>query len=250
MQGIGEGAATPPACAHPALGQSRRELPHDASGPYATFRNPFVYFHGLTDSPSCATDDVGLSALDGDLSNAKRTPSVSYIVPDRCHDGSPGPCPAAGRAALPAADSLLAQIVPKILASHGLQARRAARDHQPTRRRRAAHSPTRARAAASRTFPTCPQRPGSRRACRREGGGQVGALLLSPFVKAPRPARNRLTTSRCCARSRTCSASSTSAMPPRRRSKRSRRRCSPPSRRTRRPPPGRPPPAAAGAARR
>ena len=43
---------------------------------------------------------------DADLASAKRTPSLSYIVPDRCHDGSPGPCPGGGAGGLPAADGL------------------------------------------------------------------------------------------------------------------------------------------------
>jgi phosphatidylinositol-3-phosphatase len=93
VQGIGEGGSSPPACAHPALGQADPTSAPGASGAYATFRNPSVYFNGLIESPACATDDVGLAGLTADLANAKRTPSLSYIVPDRCHDGSPGPCP-------------------------------------------------------------------------------------------------------------------------------------------------------------
>jgi phosphatidylinositol-3-phosphatase len=184
VQGIDEAGVTAPACAHPALGRP------DASGegaaatlPYATYRNPFVYFHALSDSPSCALDDVGLATLGGDLSSAKRTPSFSYIVPDRCHDASPGPCPGGGAGGLPAADGLLEQIVPKILASQaykhgGLLV--ITSDEAPSSGEYADSSSC----CGQPRFPNIPApAAGSAAALPAEGGGQVGALLLSPFVK-------------------------------------------------------------------
>ena len=39
---------------------ARHPLPGDA---YVTWRNPFVYFHSLIESPECAEDDVGLDQL-------------------------------------------------------------------------------------------------------------------------------------------------------------------------------------------
>ncbi|HEX3434346.1 MAG TPA: alkaline phosphatase family protein [Solirubrobacteraceae bacterium] len=181
VQGIGEGAMTPPACAHPVLGQGEASSAQP-NGAYATFRNPFVYFQGLTESPSCASDDVGLSALDADLSKAKRTPSVSYIVPDRCHDGSPGPCPGGGPGGLPPADALLAQIVPKILASpaykHGLLV--ITSDEAPSSGAFADSSSC----CGQPHFPNLPAPTGLAASLPPEGGGQVGALMLSPFAKA------------------------------------------------------------------
>jgi phosphatidylinositol-3-phosphatase len=183
VQGIDEAGVTAPACAHPAIGQP------DPSGEgaaatqaYATFRNPFVYFHGLSDSPSCALDDVGLAGLDGDLSSAKRTPSFSYIVPDRCHDASPGPCPGGGAGGLPAANTLLEQIVPKILASQaykhgGLLV--ITTDEAPSSGEYADSSSC----CGQPRFPNLPGPAGPAAALPPEGGGQVGALLLSPFVK-------------------------------------------------------------------
>jgi phosphatidylinositol-3-phosphatase len=183
VQGIDEAGSTTPACAHPAIGQP------DASGegatatlPYATFRNPFVYFHGLSDPPSCALDDVGLASLDGDLSNAKRTPSFSYIVPDRCHDASPGPCPGGGAGGLPAANALLEQIVPRILASQaykhgGLLV--ITTDEAPSSGEYADSSSC----CGQPHFANLPAPAGSTAPLPPEGGGQVGALLLSPFVK-------------------------------------------------------------------
>ena len=182
LQGIGE-AGGPPACAHPALGQPD---PTAAAPPpaqaYATLRNPFAYFHSLIDSPTCAQDDVSLAALDADLASAKRTPSLSYIVPDRCHDGSPGPCPGGGAGGLPAADGLLQQLVPKILASPaykhgGLLV--ITTDEAPSSGELADSSSC----CAQPSFPNLPAAAAGTPALGPEGGGQVGALLLSPFVK-------------------------------------------------------------------
>lgn len=182
VQGIDEGAGTPAACAHPALGQPDPSSAQPPSSAYATFRNPFVYFHGLIDAPTCLANDVGLSALKADLSAAKRTPSLSYIVPDRCHDASPGPCPGGGPGGLPAADALLAQIVPSILASpaykHG-GLLLITTDQAPTTGEFADSSSC----CGQPRFANLPAPTGLAASLPPEGGGQVGALLLSPFVK-------------------------------------------------------------------
>jgi hypothetical protein len=180
VQGIGE-AGGPAPCAHPAPGQPDPTAPAPAQA-YATFRNPFAYFHSLIDSPSCAQDDVGLAALDADLASAKRTPGLSYIVPDRCHDGSPGPCPGGGAGGLSAADGLLRQLVPKILASpaykHGGLLVITV-DEAPSSGEFADSSSC----CGQPSFPNMPAPSGPAAALGPEGGGQVGALLLSPFVK-------------------------------------------------------------------
>jgi phosphatidylinositol-3-phosphatase len=192
VQGIGEGAG-PPACSHPAPGAgdptattpaAAGSAPAEpAPSAYATFRNPFVYFHSLADAPSCAQDDAGIAALDEDLKSAKRTPAFSYIVPDRCHDGSPGPCPGGGPGGLPAADGLLQQVVPKILASPaykqgGLLVITV--DEAPSGGEFADSSSCCGQPAQ---FPNMPAPTSASTALGPAGGGQVGALLLSPYVK-------------------------------------------------------------------
>jgi hypothetical protein len=182
VQGTGEAGAAATACAHPALGQPDPTSAPASTSPYATFRNPFVYFEGLSASPSCAADDAGFGALSADLASAKRTPSLSYIVPDRCHDASPGPCPGGGPGGLPAADEMLREVVPKILASPaykqgGLLVITV--DNAPSTGEFADSSSCCAQPA----FPNMPAPSGSAAALGPEGGGQVGALLLSPFVK-------------------------------------------------------------------
>ena len=65
VEGMAAGAAAgqPTACRHPLLGTpdpGQVPLPGDA---YETWRNPFVYFHSIVDSPACEEDDVDLERL-------------------------------------------------------------------------------------------------------------------------------------------------------------------------------------------
>jgi len=114
VQGIDEAGAQAGACAHPTLGQADPTAVQSSStGAYATFRNPFVYFDSVLDSPACAADDVGIESLKGDLADAKRTPSLSYIVPDRCHDGNPTPCTPGAPAGLAPSETFLKEVVPR-----------------------------------------------------------------------------------------------------------------------------------------
>jgi hypothetical protein len=178
-----EGAASPVdgACGHPVLGAAdptSAAVP-PVGAPYATWRNPFVYFHSLIDSSACATDDVGLNKLASDLSNTKNTPSLSYITPSLCHDASPTPCASGAPAGLPAADPFLKKVVPEILASkaykeNGLLAITV--DEAPS-------SGEFADSSSCCGQPQFPNLPPSTSALGPEGGGQVGALLLSPFIK-------------------------------------------------------------------
>jgi hypothetical protein len=141
-----------------------------------------VYFHSVIDSPACAVDDVGLQKLSADLSQPKHTPSFSYVVPDRCHDGSRTPCAPGASAGLPAADGFLKQEVPKILHSKaykegGLLAITV--DEAPSSGEFADSSSC----CGQPTFPNLPAPAGASTGLAANGGGQVGALLLSPFVK-------------------------------------------------------------------
>ena len=118
VEDIGNGPPDQPkTCRHPAVGSAdpfQAPVPGDA---YVTWRNPFVYFHSLIDGTSCTDNDVGLDQLTTDLKDAKNTPSLAYIVPDRCHDGSDQPCAPGQPAGLPTADAFLKTVVPEIQAS-------------------------------------------------------------------------------------------------------------------------------------
>jgi hypothetical protein len=190
MEGMDEGAGAggagvPPAadgsCGHPALGAAdpTSALTPPAGQPYATWRNPFVYFHSVIDSSECASDDVGLSSLKADLASAKRTPSFSYIVPGRCDDGNAIPCAPGQAAGMAAADGFLQKVIPEILGSkaykeNGLLVITV--DEAPS-------SGEYADSSSCCGQPTFPNLPAPTGAIGKPGGGQVGALLLSPFIK-------------------------------------------------------------------
>jgi len=185
VEGINEGAGTPGACAHPASGapdSSAAALAAGASAPaYQTWRNPFVYFASIAGSSACASEDVGMSALKGDLASAERTASFSYISPGPCADGNPTPC-APGRASgMTAADAFLQKVVPQVLSSkaykkNGLLAITV--DDAPSTGEYADSSSC----CGQPHFPNVPAPIGAA-ALSGGGGGQVGLLMLSPFIK-------------------------------------------------------------------
>jgi phosphatidylinositol-3-phosphatase len=151
---------------------------------YATFRNPFVYFHSIIDSPRCAQNEVGLTHLAPDLSNPAHTPSLSYIIPSLCDDGDPTACAPGRPSGLAPADGFLRKIVPQILASKAYKQGGLlviSVDQAPSTGADADSSscctqPLFPNLPAPAPLPGGGEPPAS-------GGGQVGALLLSPYVK-------------------------------------------------------------------
>jgi phosphatidylinositol-3-phosphatase len=182
VEGIDEPGASAGACAHPALGQADPTAQGGSAQRYATARDPFVYFHSLIDAADCAGAVVGLRSLVHDLGALARTPALSYIVPDRCHDASPAPCAPGAGAGPAAADTWLKRVVPEVLSSpayrkNGLLLITA--DGAPSTGEAADTSSC----CGQPRFPNIPAPSGRSALLAPEGGGQVGALLLSPFVK-------------------------------------------------------------------
>jgi hypothetical protein len=179
VQGSDEAGAQAGACAHPVLGAADPTAEQtSSSGVYATFRNPFMYFDSILDTPECAADDVGLGALKGDLAQAKRTPSFAYIVPDRCDDGNPTPCTPGAAAGVTQANAFLKQVVPEITGSpaykeSGLLVITV--DEAPS-------SGAFADSSSCCGQPLFPNAPSKTLTGAPRGGGAVGALLLSPYV--------------------------------------------------------------------
>ncbi|HXS47391.1 MAG TPA: alkaline phosphatase family protein, partial [Solirubrobacterales bacterium] len=185
----GEAAGQPTTCRHPALGSpdpSPAPVPGDA---FVTWRNPFVYFAGLTESPECAQNDVGLDRLLPDLKKVDKTPAFSYIIPNACHDGSEAPCAPEQPAGLAAVDGFLETVVPEITASPayeegGLIA--VTFDQAPQTGPVADSSaccatPEYPNLSATTPLPEeVPAAPGPVKPT--GGGGRVGMLLLSPYV--------------------------------------------------------------------
>ncbi len=184
IEGMDEAGAPPgasAACAHPPPGAAD---PTSAQTPppeqaYATFANPFVYFNSLLDSSACARDDVGLGQLTSDLASAKSTPSFAYLAPGRCDDGNPTPCAPGQAGGMAPAEAFLRKVVPEILASKGYKQGGLLAitvDEAPS-------SGEFADSSSCCGQPSFPNLPAPSGALGPPGGGQVGALLLSPFIK-------------------------------------------------------------------
>jgi hypothetical protein len=123
VEGSGSGGpGQPTTCRHPTLGSADANQSPTPEDPYVTWRDPFAYFHSVIDSATCANSIVGLEQLAPDLGSASRTPALSYIVPDRCHDGSDEPCAPGQPAGLAAADAFLEKAVPEIEGSPAYKA--------------------------------------------------------------------------------------------------------------------------------
>ena len=145
----------PTTCRHPSLGGSEGSEALTPGNDYLIARNPFVYFDSLIESQACAKDDVDLNQLSADLANPADTPNLSWLVPGACEDGATASCGAGSSTGLPGADAFLAKVVPEITATsaykqHGL---------------------------ILITFDSAAE------SGKAGSGSQVGALVLSPFVR-------------------------------------------------------------------
>jgi phosphatidylinositol-3-phosphatase len=153
-------------CRHPATDQpdeTQQSRPEDG---YAARHNPFVYFHSLLDLGDCASDDVALTQLAGDLASEAKTANYSFIVPNLCHDGSEAPCADGSPGGLQAADAFLAEWVPKILSSAAYK-------------KNGLLIVTFSDGPSSDTSGCCDA---SGAVAATGGGGRVGALLISRYV--------------------------------------------------------------------
>lgn len=117
MEDMANGAGQPHTCRHPAMGAKDLTQKARLGDQYAARHNPFVYFRSLLDSGACASRDVPLDRLSGDLASAARTPSFSLITPNLCNDGHDSPCVDGRRGGLAGINGFLSTWVPRILAS-------------------------------------------------------------------------------------------------------------------------------------
>lgn len=86
------GSGQPGSCRHPTLNGQDTTQSAKANDQYAARHVPFVYFHSIIDTPSCARYVVDLKQLPGDLKQAKGTPNYVFITPDLCADGHDASC--------------------------------------------------------------------------------------------------------------------------------------------------------------
>ena len=174
-KGYMEDMSTP--CKHPELGAKDTDVVATAAGAYATRHNPFVYFHSIIDSPACQTNVVALDPLTTDLASIKTTPNLSFITPNLCNDAHDASCPNGQPGGLAAANTWLQTWVPKITSSPAFK-----KDGLLVITFDEAELGEGDNAASCCNEPQAPNV--AQAGLLGPGGGHIGALLLSPYVKA------------------------------------------------------------------
>jgi hypothetical protein len=179
MEDMGNNPARESAnCGHSLIG-AKETLNHATLGDqYAVKHNPFVYFHTIIDDKEhCDRGVVALDRLSTDLAEVSRTPNFSYITPNLCNDGHDHPCVDHSPGGLVAADAFLRKWVPVILNSPAFK-----QDGLLIITFDEAGSATdedSASCCGEEGLPGAPYPPGGNG----PGGGRIGAVLLSPFIK-------------------------------------------------------------------
>lgn len=187
-----------PACGHPPINQPDNTQVAAPGDGYATRHDPFVYFHAVIDNrrycdahvvalgtPTGAMPPAALPGETGlahDLRRAATTPAFSFITPNLCYDGHDYPCAnqTGGPSAAADIDSFLRVWVPKITAS-------------PAFKQGGLLEITFDEASPADSRSCCGEAPGPGAAMPGiggPGGGRVGALLLSPYIR-PHTVSNR-----------------------------------------------------------
>jgi hypothetical protein len=179
------------ACGHPALESEDKTQKAVAGDGYATRHDPFVYFHSVIDNQTYCDNHVvalgsptgempaaalrGETGLATDLASATKTPRFAFITPDLCDDGHDSPCinEPGGATALASIDTFLETWVPKITGSQAF--------HENGLLEIVFDE-----AGNSETEACCEEMPGPgspQPGITGPGGGRIGAVLLSPFIK-------------------------------------------------------------------
>ncbi|MDB5987719.1 MAG: phosphoesterase [Nevskia sp.] len=164
-------------CGHPTIGSKDGTQVATADDQYATRHNPFVYFHAvIDDQASCDARVVNLSKLDADLGDAGSTANFIFITPNLCHDGHDSPCANGEAGGLASINDFLKVWVPKILAAPAFK-----QDGLLI------ISFDESNGILSDSSACCGEGPSTNvlfPGIAGPGGGKVGAVLLSPFIKA------------------------------------------------------------------
>lgn len=157
-----------------------RDLTGFFNGPdgYDAAHNPFLYFHTILDDRArCAAHVVNLDELTRDLHSVATTPNYTFIVPNLCHDGQDAHCGDGTPGGAAGMDGFLQKWVPAITSSpafgkDGLLIITFAQSDGLTADGYGA-------CCGEKPLASNPLEPGFRG----PGGGRVGAVALSPFIR-------------------------------------------------------------------
>ncbi|MGK2877291.1 MAG: alkaline phosphatase family protein [Solirubrobacterales bacterium] len=103
-------------CRQPAAGGPDPDHQTDAGNAYASWSNPFMYFKGIAANQACQFQIGSMKTFEADVTGG-RSPAFSMLIPNRCHDGSDNPCAPGAPAGLTGSDEFLRTVVPKIMSS-------------------------------------------------------------------------------------------------------------------------------------
>jgi phosphatidylinositol-3-phosphatase len=182
-------------CGHAAIGSADgTEVAVPGDG-YAARHNPFVYFHSIIDDTAMCDADVvplgttggklpagtpaGVTGLTADLKSVATTPNLSFIIPNLCYDGHDAPCVNQQSSASPLTniDTFLKTWVPLITSSPAFKKDgllEVTFDEADTDE----GSVDASACCNEMPGPAAPLPGGSG-----PGGGRIGTVLLSPFIK-------------------------------------------------------------------
>jgi hypothetical protein len=179
--------ATPYACGHPTpgtIGSAEMDptQSEEAQDAYATRHNPFMYFHSIIDTTTgaaaCANHVVNLERnLANDLSSIATTPKYTFITPDLCDDGHDSGCATTGAdgtvGGLPGLDAYLKNtLIPTI-------------ENSAAYKQDGLIIVTFDESATTDVSSCCNEYTQVDDVPAPYGGGLIGAVLLSPFIKGP-----------------------------------------------------------------
>ena len=107
-----DGRAT---CAHPDLNTQDKTQSASATDLYAARHNPFMYYHSIIDDQAnCDAHVVPLTALSADLASIATTPNYVFITPNLCNDGHDTDCVNGKPGGYESINDFLKEWVPKI----------------------------------------------------------------------------------------------------------------------------------------
>jgi hypothetical protein len=165
-------------CGHPEIGAQDHTQSETATDAYATRHDPFVYFHSIIDNTTLCDDDVvNTDDLAHDLSTTSLTPNYVFVTPDLCSDGHDATCADSSRpGGFAGIEQFLQQWVPQITGSKAFK------------QQNGLLIITFDEASTSDTSNCCGEIPGPSGLSLSgigygDGGGRVGAVLISPCIK-------------------------------------------------------------------
>jgi hypothetical protein len=179
MEDMGKNPARESAtCGHVPVGAPESTHMAQPGDQYAARHDPFVFFHSIIDDQArCDAHVVNLDHLPQDLENPATTANYTFITPNLCNDGHDAHCVDGRRGGLAAIDLFLKQWVPLIERSPAFRTDGVLIvTFDESDGGGAAGS-----AACCNEMPL----PGTKYQAgfRGPGGGRIGAVVLSPFVK-------------------------------------------------------------------